>query len=302
MPEPERDTQLPREAAPVTVTAANRAPDGPESIQDPPRPSDGHSEARDGDFVWHVLSACQDEEGCPIHGRPIETAEVVGTCDWCGQPFMTQEQQQRHDCPDAPESMSPACLRPDSCHPGDPCSPCLASSGGRPVYRDPEGRKCTGCSGIHEVGICDCHEGIPERIERLRTELDETRKDLRHLEDEIAECKVLEYEATIERAKQCVRHGADMSPEDRAYLLAALEGAPQPSAGPKCTATLTAHGKTHHCALPAGHYDETREPTWPDEGLAVDPGGWHSISARPSEDAQIWADRAVGATPHQEQQ
>lgn len=42
-PAPDHDAQLPREAVPVTVTAANSPTDGPGSIQNPPRPSDGRT-------------------------------------------------------------------------------------------------------------------------------------------------------------------------------------------------------------------------------------------------------------------
>ncbi|WP_111601559.1 hypothetical protein [Streptomyces sp. Amel2xB2] len=81
----------------------------------------------------------------------------------------------------------------------------------------------------------------------------------------------------------------------------ANDQAEQPPAGPICTAVLTAHRTTWCCTQPAGHYDDAREPTWPDHGRAANPGGWHSSTPQPDEAARIWSDRAAGATPHQEQ-
>ncbi|MEU9355044.1 hypothetical protein AB0D65_29620 [Streptomyces griseoloalbus] len=67
-----------------------------------------------------------------------------------------------------------------------------------------------------------------------------------------------------------------------------------------CTATaMHALMGRVQCALPAGHYDESRRPE-PASGepFSADPGGWHQ-SARDREGVQLcWADTADAATPH----
>ncbi|MFC9280855.1 hypothetical protein [Streptomyces collinus] len=50
------------------------------------------------------------------------------------------------------------------------------------------------------------------------------------------------------------------------------------------------------CAMPAGHYDESR---WPDRMKKHEPGGWHmSGPVYPHGDRLIWNDKADAAVPH----
>ena len=63
-----------------------------------------------------------------------------------------------------------------------------------------------------------------------------------------------------------------------------------------CTASIKDYSGTHwHCALTAGHYDETDEPDAYAE--PPHPGGWHAAS-RTAPTHVVWADFADGATPH----
>jgi hypothetical protein len=69
-----------------------------------------------------------------------------------------------------------------------------------------------------------------------------------------------------------------------------------------CTATL-ADGLNpatiHHCIAPVGHYDEARQPEFPQDG-PPDPRGWHHTALNPEGCRTVWSDWADGATPHRE--
>lgn len=77
--------------------------------------------------------------------------------------------------------------------------------------------------------------------------------------------------------------------------------APAATESATCTAILTdsvlTDGAPHHCVAPAGHYDETRQPEYP-EGGESDPRGWHHTEPGGDGVRTVWADWADGATPH----
>ncbi|MGW0566111.1 hypothetical protein [Streptomyces tauricus] len=67
-----------------------------------------------------------------------------------------------------------------------------------------------------------------------------------------------------------------------------------------CTATLLGAliaGSLHRCSAPAGHYDETREPT--NQRGERETGGWHYTTPSETGDQVVWSDQADGATPHE---
>jgi hypothetical protein len=65
-----------------------------------------------------------------------------------------------------------------------------------------------------------------------------------------------------------------------------------------CNATLAPHhpgDALHRCSREEGHYDDSAEPRFGEDGWTSDPGGWH-VTAGP--EPTVWCDRAIGATPH----
>jgi hypothetical protein len=81
----------------------------------------------------------------------------------------------------------------------------------------------------------------------------------------------------------------------------AHHGEPKPVPCPECTTctatALHALAGTVRCALPAGHYDEDKQP--PDGAFGEDPGGWHQAALDRDDTRRLcWTDKAHAATPH----
>lgn len=78
--------------------------------------------------------------------------------------------------------------------------------------------------------------------------------------------------------------------------------APAATESGTCTATLAdpvhTDGDILRCIAPAGHYDETRQPEYP-EGGEADPRGWHHTEPDGHRGRTVWSDWADGATPHE---
>lgn len=154
---PERDAQLPRDDSPVTATQTNTPSDGAESVETPDKAADGHTGPQprwaqtvashgtgdtrtididiDGLADGWVPMELPIDEARTLHamlGDAINDTECSGDC---GAMRCT------HGCVEAADALvrervederrQAACLRPGTCSPGDPCSPCLAAAGRR---------------------------------------------------------------------------------------------------------------------------------------------------------------------------